>query len=194
MKLIILRHGETLANATNIIEGHTPGKLSDIGIEQAKRIALRLKDERIDTILCSDLTRALETAKQIRNHHLQTPFLVTKELRETYFGEWEGKSRGYAGFKDGYKPPLPADAETAEESYNRAKKFLEETSKKFSNKTILVITHNAFYKAIVAVITEKNYGEIRNMQTYHNTGLSIFHLSNTGLWQNILHNCKKHLD
>ena len=194
MRVIILRHGETLANATNIIEGHKPGKLSKKGIEQAKKVALRLKNERIDLILCSDLTRALETAKQIRSHHLQTTFLITKKLRETYFGRWEGKSREYAGFKDGYKPPLPADAETREESYNRAKKFLEETSQKFLNKTVLIVTHNAFYKSIVAVITGKTHEEIGNMETYHNTGLSIFTLSDNKSWYNILHNCRKHLD
>ena len=61
MKLIIVRHGETVGNATEIIEGHLPGKLSQKGIEQAKKLASRLKDEPIDHIFCSDLTRAIET-------------------------------------------------------------------------------------------------------------------------------------
>ena len=40
MRLILTRHGETEENATGIRQGHLPGKLSEKGIEQAKKLAL----------------------------------------------------------------------------------------------------------------------------------------------------------
>ena len=45
MRLIITRHGETEENIKGIHQGHMPGILSKLGIEQAKKLALRLKND-----------------------------------------------------------------------------------------------------------------------------------------------------
>ena len=47
MKVILVRHGETEENKKGIMQGHIPGKLSKLGIEQAKRLAFKLKDEKL---------------------------------------------------------------------------------------------------------------------------------------------------
>ena len=62
MKLIIVRHGETEENKIGIIQGHLPGTLSVIGIEQAQKIALRLKDEKM-----LEKQRVLESLFEIIN-------------------------------------------------------------------------------------------------------------------------------
>ena len=46
-KIIFVRHGETDWNRENRTQGHTDTKLSKEGIEQAKKIAKRLKDEKL---------------------------------------------------------------------------------------------------------------------------------------------------
>ena len=194
MKLIIVRHGETLGNASGIIEGHLHGKLSQKGIEQAKKLALRLKEESINHIFCSDLTRAIETLKEIKIYHSKVPLLITKNLRETFFGSWEGKSREEAGFKEGYKPPLPQDAETREELYNRAKTFLQEITEKYNDKTILLVTHNATIKALITALNNKTHEDIKNIETQHNAGINIFELSTNKEYKNTLYNCRAHLD
>ena len=48
MKLILVRHGETEANVARIMQGCSPGVLSKLGKEQAKKLADRLKNEKID--------------------------------------------------------------------------------------------------------------------------------------------------
>lgn len=97
MRLIITRHGETEENKQSIIQGHNPGKLSPEGIEQAKKVALRLKDETIDYIYSSDLARAADTAKEIAKFHTETPIKFTEELREIYLGSFQGKKRADMG-------------------------------------------------------------------------------------------------
>ncbi len=62
MKLIIVRHGQTHENASGIIQGQGTGRLNEIGIEQAKRIGFRLKDEKIDVAYISYLERTKQTA------------------------------------------------------------------------------------------------------------------------------------
>jgi broad specificity phosphatase PhoE len=61
MRLILVRHGETIENRTGISMGHSPGKLTPEGIEQARTLSKHLRDEKIDKALCSDLKRAPAT-------------------------------------------------------------------------------------------------------------------------------------
>ena len=65
MRLILTRHGETEDNVKEILQGQAGGKLTAKGIEQAKKLALRLKKEKIDKIYVSDLKRAVDTAKEL---------------------------------------------------------------------------------------------------------------------------------
>ena len=83
MRLILTRHGETEENVAGISQGQLlPGKLTDKGIEQAKKLASRLKDEKVDAIYSSDLARSADTAKIIAKYHSKVKFHLAKELRE----------------------------------------------------------------------------------------------------------------
>jgi len=82
MKLILTRHGETIENQKGIMQGHLPGHLSKQGVEQAKKLALRLKHNEIDAIYSSDLKRAADTAKEIARYHKKIPINFVQELRE----------------------------------------------------------------------------------------------------------------
>ena len=60
MKLYLVRHAQSLRNL-----GKEHDKLSETGIEQAKRLGLFLKDKHIDYVYCSQYERAKETLNQI---------------------------------------------------------------------------------------------------------------------------------
>ena len=53
----LVRHGQTFANFERIIQGHGGGELTELGIEQAKKIGLRLKNEQFNLVCVSDLNR-----------------------------------------------------------------------------------------------------------------------------------------
>ena len=85
-KIIIIRHGESLANAKRIYLGHTDWDLSEKGKEQARQVAEYLSDEKIDVIYSSDLIRAYNTALP----HAQRrgmKIIKSRGLREVYLGE-----------------------------------------------------------------------------------------------------------
>ena len=129
MKLILTRHGETEENAAGILQGHLPGKLSVTGIKQAKKVALRLKDEKFDIIYSSDLARAANTAKEIAKYHPNTQIKFVENLRERNFGELEGKKGSDFGWgaKDKKEDRIqPKEGETMEDVYKRAETFLHE--------------------------------------------------------------------
>lgn len=65
MRLILVRHGQSEANASGIVQGRLDFGLSELGALQARLTAERLKDEAVDRILTSPLKRAADTARVI---------------------------------------------------------------------------------------------------------------------------------
>ena len=87
-KFIFVRHGQSIGNLTGRYLGQFDGRLSELGIEQARRAAEYLKDEKIDTAYASDLVRAYETGSIIAEPHSLVP-IKDRNLREIYAGKWE---------------------------------------------------------------------------------------------------------
>lgn len=188
MRLIITRHGETEENKAGIIQGHLPGKLSAEGRKQAKKLWLRLKNENIDYIYSSDLTRSADTAKQIAKFHPKTPIVFTEELRERYLWEIQGRKRSEVGSRD------PQDAESFEALYRRAEKFLHMIYHRHDKGTIVLVWHNGINKAMIAVITGKYHEHIRDIEKQHNTSVNIFDIDLSKNYKIHTYNCIKHLE
>ena len=91
MQLILIRHGETLWNKEGRIQGTSDVELSEAGIEQARRLALSLKDSEIGAIHASPLKRAYRTAEIINGFHGKM-IEVHSELMEMVQGDFEGLS------------------------------------------------------------------------------------------------------
>lgn len=91
MQLILIRHGETLWNKEGRVQGISDIELSDSGVEQARRLALSLKDSDIGVIHASPLKRAYRTAEIINSFH-QKKIAVHPELMEMDQGDFEGLS------------------------------------------------------------------------------------------------------
>lgn len=89
MRLIVVRHGETLFNAQGRFTGQLDVPLSAQGEQQAEALGLRLSTVKLDAIVASDLQRARATALAIARHH-ELSVEVDGDLREIAFGSWEG--------------------------------------------------------------------------------------------------------
>lgn len=89
MEIYLVRHGETESNKERRYQGWTESPLSVQGLSQAEKAAHFLAARGINEIYCSDLNRALHTARVIGAGCGVKP-LVTPLLREIHFGQWEG--------------------------------------------------------------------------------------------------------
>ena len=89
MRLILLRHGETLWNSEHRLQGHDNSALSERGIEQARRFVPIARMLRPSQVVSSDLGRARQTAELI--DHGDCPSDV--RLRERDLGEWTGRRK-----------------------------------------------------------------------------------------------------
>lgn len=93
--ILLLRHGQTDANATGVLQGHRPTSLNALGRQQAERLAQRLVTVTppVDVLVSSDLPRALQTAQPIARA-LDLEIVVDSAWRERGFGELEGQTLG----------------------------------------------------------------------------------------------------
>ncbi|MBQ7284193.1 MAG: histidine phosphatase family protein, partial [Oscillospiraceae bacterium] len=92
MKLYVARHGQTQYNAENRVCGSTNLPLTEVGKQQAKTLAEKVKDLGIDVIIASPMTRAMQTAGAVS---LATgiPVMMDDRLREHDYGTVEGIDR-----------------------------------------------------------------------------------------------------
>jgi len=92
MKLYFVRHGESEANTQHIISNRAARLgLTSLGIEQARTLAEKLSGNPINTIYCSPVFRATETA-DILSAAFGVPYQVTEALREYDCGILEDHS------------------------------------------------------------------------------------------------------
>ncbi|MDQ3032754.1 MAG: histidine phosphatase family protein [Myxococcota bacterium] len=85
MEIVLVRHAESIWNAENRWQGQTDVPLSDRGREEARRLGARLSAMSFDRRLCSDLSRARDTAAAIGGE-----IEFDRALREMDLGSWGG--------------------------------------------------------------------------------------------------------
>ena len=91
----LIRHGETEANKSGILQGHLDVPLSETGRGQSELVAQALSQVEFDEIFSSDLSRALDNAKAIlaaQKRRRTEGVTVDEGLRETHCGILQGKT------------------------------------------------------------------------------------------------------
>ena len=156
-RLLLVRHGETVDNVNQIMQGQTQGELTQKGVLQAEELAQQMRDEQIDVFVSSDLKRSIDTCRIIAQSH-GLPVVQTPLLRE----------RDWGGFTGRFIPDLkdetwPDDIESITDLRARAKAFLDFISEQYSGKTVLAVGHGIINKAIQAVHLGKEMREIPRM-------------------------------
>lgn len=139
-----MRHGLTEMNVSGVWSGTTETPLTAKGRKQAKLAGQAAKDLGIDTIVCSTMGRAIESAEIVAKEIGYPLDKIHKSslLIERHFGELEGQP---------YFPDLDldgvADIESTDTLLNRAKLAIDwiET---ITGNTILVVSHGSTGRAI----------------------------------------------
>lgn len=92
MRLLLVRHAETIWNAAGRIQGQVDPPLSELGRRQCRLLAKRFAGLSVDAIFSSDLQRAATTAEAVAEAAGSRVTIATG-LREVALGEWEGADR-----------------------------------------------------------------------------------------------------
>ena len=170
VNLYLTRHGETLENCQGILQGQTPGHLSQKGIEQSRLLRDQLRDIPFNALLTSDLKRAVDTASILNEpHHL--PIQTCSLLRERDWGEFTSKK-----VSDIHMLPIdfPESVESPEQLQKRALNFLCYLLKNFDGQTVLAVGHGYSNRCILGLLYNKNPHDIPR---WGNTEVRIAHVS-----------------
>ena len=155
--LYLVRHGETVDNVRQIMQGQTQGELTENGVLQARQVRDEFHDKPLDAVIASDLKRSVDTARIIAEpHHLEV--VTTPLLRE----------RDWGGFTGRYIPSLkgevwPDDVESLENLLSRAGEFIAYVKETYPGKKVLAVGHGIMNKAIQAVYYRKLMSEVQRM-------------------------------
>lgn len=175
MKLVIVRHGQTDANAKKLIQGRIDNPLNKLGKKQANEAANVLIDSEldIDIIASSPLSRALETANIIASKlDCKNAIYIEPKLLERDFSPFEMRniSKVFPAIIDtGFTHPHYENDSLLEE---RVKEGVYNLFNKHKNKTVLLSAHAHVIRATYRLVNPKKY----NYSTHYlgNASIHIF--------------------
>ena len=158
MKIYLIRHGETESNLLKRYCGSFEDVLTAKGVNQAKELALRLRDVKFNKIYTSPLERAVKSCQLIipgedyvKDERLKEmsfgifenkSYTELKELYPTELGKWSLDWKGYA---------LP-QGESTEEAFLRVSSFMKELESDESLDNVLLVAHGGIIKLIYCYI------------------------------------------
>lgn len=191
MEIYIVRHGQTVWNASNLLQGNADIELNEKGRALAGETGANLKNVSFDKIYSSPLIRAYETACLIRGHR-NIPIIRDERLKELNFGVNEGKnfkelladtSNPFHHFFD--RPDLyqaPKNGETLEHICERGAEFMREVIEPQRNELerVMIVAHGAMNKAIMCHVKQHEITEYWSGGLQKNCGVIIVELDGLG--------------
>lgn len=149
MKLVLVRHGETVWNAAGCFQGQTDVPLSMTGRRQAAAVVRALGTETVHAVYASDLQRTKETARMIAVP-LNLTVQLEPRLREMAFGSWEGLTYAEIQHHDPetlaswQRDPLhvaPPGGETLLQVTDRVRTVLHDIGAVCREQTVVLVAH-----------------------------------------------------
>ncbi|MFU8795391.1 MAG: alpha-ribazole phosphatase [Dethiobacteria bacterium] len=201
MEIYLIRHGETESNLQRRYQGWTESPLSDNGLRQAEKVGFFLAEKNIEALYCSDLNRALHTARVIGAGSGIKP-QITPLLREIHFGQWEGmtfdeiEAAWGAMISEWIDDPFHKAApggETLKEVCERMQSFLIRMQEIYPDgKRIAVVSHGGSIRALlysVLGLDTKSFWELK----IDNASVSLIRLEG-GRFKVVYYNRNHHLE
>lgn len=162
MRLLLVRHGESEANAQGLLQGQAEFALTERGIEQARLVGVRLAREypTLDALYASSLGRTIETARVIGAMVGLDPILDDR-LREYDMGIVSGMHHRevrarYPDLGNFWLEERPADwrpvpGEEGGEAFHRRIRgaFAEIRARHRKDATVVIVSHGGTLRAFM---------------------------------------------
>ena len=177
MKTIItIQHTQSVHHTNGMVGSWTDWELSELGIEQARRIGKKLKSElegRKFVMYSSDLLRAKQTAENVGEYLDVTPVL-RNELRERNLGKCCGKSVQWLRENLEHQEKtiddrLFSDAESRRDEWNRLKPFFDEIMSN-DEENIIIVSHGDLLSVFNTMFLNLGVESINNCEMFGLSG------------------------
>ncbi|MEI8321983.1 MAG: histidine phosphatase family protein [Actinomycetes bacterium] len=155
--LTLVRHGQTVANAQNLLQGHVNHPLDDVGLAQVSLLGAALqKIAPVDRVISSPLLRAQQTAQAITRALAQSVAVETDpRWIELNYGDFDGQPVSSVSAQqwttwradEHFRPP---HGETLAELAVRVHEAIDDLLNDTMHSHIVVVSHVSPIKAAVA--------------------------------------------
>lgn len=182
-RLIVVRHGHSTANKKAVFAGHFDVPLTEIGKKQARFVADYLcAHEKIDKILCSDLTRTKQTAAALARR-LGLPVHADTSLREVFAGLWETMPfkeinqiyhKDWMNWRFCFAQARPTGGESIREHYFRITSAVHRIAQENDGKTVVLFTHCTPVRVIRAMSMGLSPERVDEAEFPLNASLAIY--------------------
>ncbi len=155
-RIIVARHGEAEYETPEMNE--SGGSLTTLGRQQARELGERMRSEKVAAVVCSELSRAVQTA-EIAAAVLGLPVRVRERLHEYPAGDYLGRTYEHGFFDAMVRSWLAGDldagvpgGETGRETADRVLVVLDEIADLSRGETVLVVSHGGVILALWGAI------------------------------------------
>lgn len=116
VKIFLFRHSESEDNRQHIFSGWRNPNLSEKGRIDSQELSELLKDKIIDIFYTPELTRNIDTVKEITRYHQKAKIIIDNRIKERSYGDLQGKKhlelmkedlRIYLTYHRSYEVPPP---------------------------------------------------------------------------------------
>ncbi|MFA7301554.1 MAG: histidine phosphatase family protein [Candidatus Shapirobacteria bacterium] len=144
--IYLFRHGQTFYNARKIFTGWKNAKLTELGVRQAKNMALLLREKSINIAYRSHLVRIRDTLDAVLKYHPECKqIIIDDRILERSYGKLEGCSHEVTARKFGKVQyelwhrdffTRPPEGESYADVEIRVGKFIKDLQKQYSGKNL----------------------------------------------------------
>lgn len=159
VKITYLVHGTTTDNEKKLCTGWAPGELSELGIQQAKRLGKQVGNVKFDTFFASDLKRAAVSAEF--GFGDQYKIIKDKRLRECNYGDMTQGPENEVDYLKFIDKPFP-NGESMKDVERRLRDFVEYLKKEYNGKHVAIMAHKAPQLALEVILNKKTWQEAIN--------------------------------
>lgn len=149
-------HGTTVDNEQEISSGWYDVELSELGKKQSIELKEQIKDKKFDAVFCSDLKRAIDSAKLTFKGLV--PIILDQRLRECNYGKYNAKpSEIVEPMQERCISERFPEGESYEDVKNRLANFLEFLKTSYDGKNIAIVAHKAPQLALDVLLKNKTW-------------------------------------
>ncbi len=177
--LIFVRHGQSEANTDKYFAGHYDAPLTALGLQQAEKMTVFLKNYPITAIFSSDLSRASDTALPIASH-FRLSVVTDERLREVHAGHWQRKSFSYLDnnsdymrWRTGASSYAPQGGESISDLFFRVDTAIQEIVQNHPGETVAIVTHATPIRVLKTKWQGVPLSELSNVSSPPNASVTI---------------------
>jgi broad specificity phosphatase PhoE len=184
--IVLIRHGQSVANLNLLFAGHFDADLSELGRAQAELTAEEVtKRFKIDSIYSSDLLRAYNTAVPIASK-TGIEIIPDTMLREIFAGEWEGRAfdelqqtyvHDFWVWRNDIGNSRCTGGESTREVGERMLQMMKKIVNENEGKTVVVTTHAAAIRSLMAICSGKDFSVMKEIPFVTNASYSVLEVN-----------------